>query len=155
MAVASAAFMAWAEAYDTAGPGQRSAALHATWLSERACRVVRLDSAAALADLVENAGWASYFKTFFLPGRGMQDQQRDYCLGWTIKQFEISLSLMASHCLLIFHCVRPAEDQIMRLASLAQIKPVKAALPSGKPIRQVTTMQPPLSPVSDDHSLSL
>ena len=52
MAVASAAFMAWAEAYDTAGPGQRSAALHATWLSERACRVVRLDSAAALADLV-------------------------------------------------------------------------------------------------------
>ena len=52
MAVASAAFMAWAEAYDTAGPGQRSAALHALWLAERACRVVRLDSAAPLADLV-------------------------------------------------------------------------------------------------------
>ena len=52
MAVASTAFMAWAEAYDTAGPGQRSAVLHATWLGERECRVIRLDSAAPLEDLV-------------------------------------------------------------------------------------------------------
>ena len=52
MAVASAAFLAWAEAYDTAGPGQRSAILHAAWLAERECPVLRLDSAAPLEALI-------------------------------------------------------------------------------------------------------
>jgi hypothetical protein len=46
-------FLAWAEAYDTAGPSQRSRVLHAAWLAERSCQVVRLDSAAPVAVLAE------------------------------------------------------------------------------------------------------
>ena len=54
----SAEFLAWAEAYDTAGPGQRSAILHAAWLHERTCPVLRLDSAAPLDALVDAVGLA-------------------------------------------------------------------------------------------------
>jgi hypothetical protein len=46
-------FLAWAEAYDSAGPSQRSRVLHAAWLAERSCPVVRLDSAAPVAVLAE------------------------------------------------------------------------------------------------------
>ena len=42
---ASTEFLAWAEAYDTAGPSQRSQVLHAAWLAERRCPVLRLDAA--------------------------------------------------------------------------------------------------------------
>ena len=52
MAEANAAFIAWAEAYDTAGPEQRSRALHEAWLKGRRCPVLRLDSAAPVAQLV-------------------------------------------------------------------------------------------------------
>ena len=51
MAVASQEFLAWAEAYDTAGPEQRSRALHAAWLAQRTCPVLRLDAAAPVAAL--------------------------------------------------------------------------------------------------------
>ncbi len=53
MHAASAEFLAWAEAYDTAGPGQRSQVLHAAWLAERSCPVLRLDSAEPVTLLVE------------------------------------------------------------------------------------------------------
>jgi len=51
MAETSAAFISWAEAYDIAGPEQRSRALHADWLAARRCPVLRLDSAAPTARL--------------------------------------------------------------------------------------------------------
>lgn len=53
MAVASQEFLAWAEAYDTAGQDQRSRALHADWLAKRTCPVLRLDAAAPVAALVD------------------------------------------------------------------------------------------------------
>jgi adenylate kinase family enzyme len=52
MAETSAAFFRWAEAYDTAGPAQRSLAAHETWLVSQTAPVLRLDSAAAVEDLV-------------------------------------------------------------------------------------------------------
>ena len=52
MAQTHAAFMTWAEAYDTAGPEQRSSAAHENWLARQKARVARLDSAAPLDDLV-------------------------------------------------------------------------------------------------------
>jgi adenylate kinase family enzyme len=55
MAEGHEAFMEWAEAYDSAGPDQRSRALHEEWLAGLPCPVLRLDSAApvtALADAV-------------------------------------------------------------------------------------------------------
>ena len=45
-------FLKWAEAYDTAGPEQRSLAGHVTWLATLKAPVLRLDSAAPLKDLV-------------------------------------------------------------------------------------------------------
>ncbi len=51
MAVANQEFLAWAEDYDTAGPEQRSRALHDAWLAQRACPVLRLDAAAPVAAL--------------------------------------------------------------------------------------------------------
>jgi adenylate kinase family enzyme len=53
MAVASATFFRWAEAYDTAGPMQRSLAAHEVWLSGQTAEVSRLDSAAGVEALVE------------------------------------------------------------------------------------------------------
>jgi adenylate kinase family enzyme len=53
MAVGHQAFMAWAEAYDTAGPEQRSRALHDAWLADLPCPVLRLDSAAPVPALTE------------------------------------------------------------------------------------------------------
>lgn len=52
MAAASAAFLGWAADYDTAGPEQRSRALHEAWLKTQRARVLRLDSARPVADLV-------------------------------------------------------------------------------------------------------
>jgi adenylate kinase family enzyme len=52
MAVASSEFLRWAEAYDTAGPAQRSLVGHEAWLATLKAPVLRLDSAAPLDDLV-------------------------------------------------------------------------------------------------------
>lgn len=52
MAAASVEFLKWAEAYDTAGPEQRSLLGHEAWLSSLRVPVLRLDSAAPLQDLV-------------------------------------------------------------------------------------------------------
>jgi adenylate kinase family enzyme len=52
MAAASDAFLAWAEAYDVAGPEQRSLIGHETWLASQAAPVLRLDSSALPQDLV-------------------------------------------------------------------------------------------------------
>ena len=52
MAVASAEFLKWAEAYDTAGLKQRSLIGHATWLATVKAPVLRLNSAVPLKDLV-------------------------------------------------------------------------------------------------------
>jgi hypothetical protein len=51
MAAASAAFLAWAASYDTAGPEQRSRAAHEAWLAHCAAPVIRLDSAQPLPGL--------------------------------------------------------------------------------------------------------
>lgn len=53
MAEASAAFLTWAAAYDTAGMEQRSRALHEAWLTSQTAPVLRLDSAAAVPELVD------------------------------------------------------------------------------------------------------
>lgn len=45
-------FMKWAEAYDIAGPEQRSLFVHEAWLATLKAPVLRLDSAAPLDDLV-------------------------------------------------------------------------------------------------------
>ena len=45
-------FMKWAEAYDVAGPEQRSLFVHETWLATLTVPVLRLDSTAPLKDLV-------------------------------------------------------------------------------------------------------
>jgi hypothetical protein len=47
------AFMQWAEAYDSAGPDQRSRMLHEQWLATLPCPVLRLDSAAPVAALAK------------------------------------------------------------------------------------------------------
>ncbi len=52
MAAASAAFLEWAEAYEFAGPEQRSLVSHETWLASQTAPVLRLDSSAPLDDLV-------------------------------------------------------------------------------------------------------
>jgi len=53
MAATSAAFMAWAAAYDTAGPEQRSRAGQDEWLARQTAPVLRLDSARPVAELVD------------------------------------------------------------------------------------------------------
>ena len=45
-------FLQWAEAYDVAGPEQRSLIGHEAWLATLKAPVLRLDSAAPLKDLV-------------------------------------------------------------------------------------------------------
>ena len=52
MAAASAAFLQWAHAYDSAGPEQRSLIAHEQWLASQKAPVLRLDSAAPVQDLV-------------------------------------------------------------------------------------------------------
>ncbi len=52
MANASAAFLRWAEAYDSAGPAQRSLAAHEAWLVGQTADVLRLDSEAPVETLV-------------------------------------------------------------------------------------------------------
>ncbi len=51
MMEASAAFLEWAAAYDTAGPLQRSLAAHTAWLAAQQARLLRLDFAAPVEDL--------------------------------------------------------------------------------------------------------
>ena len=52
MAVISASFFAWAEAYDTAGSSQRGLVTHETWLADQPAQVLRLDSRVPVDDLV-------------------------------------------------------------------------------------------------------
>ena len=53
MATSSAQFLAWAAAYDTAGPEQRSRVSHEQWLADQTAPIVRLDSTAPVDDLVD------------------------------------------------------------------------------------------------------
>lgn len=52
MAVMNAAFLAWAEAYDTAGSLRRGLVTHEAWLADQPAPVLRLDSGAPVDDLV-------------------------------------------------------------------------------------------------------
>jgi len=52
LAVENQAFLAWAEAYDEAGPLQRSLSVHEAWLTEIRCPVLRLDSAYPVETLI-------------------------------------------------------------------------------------------------------
>ncbi len=52
MAEASAAFLSWAQAYDTAGPEQRSLVAHEQWLTSQTAPVLRLDSSIPVPNLV-------------------------------------------------------------------------------------------------------
>ena len=52
IAETSAAFLAWAAAYDTAGEEQRSRTAHETWLAARTVPVLRLDSSKPVSALV-------------------------------------------------------------------------------------------------------
>ncbi|MBX9947259.1 MAG: adenylate kinase [Reyranella sp.] len=52
MTGANAEFLKWAQAYDTAGPEQRSLVVHEAWLKSQAAPILRLDSAASIEDLV-------------------------------------------------------------------------------------------------------
>ena len=52
MAEASAAFLDWAAAYDTAGLEQRSLAKHEEWLATQTAPMLRLDSALSVEELV-------------------------------------------------------------------------------------------------------
>ncbi|MBP0492010.1 hypothetical protein [Roseomonas indoligenes] len=52
MAEGSAAFLAWAAAYDTAGSEQRSRVGQERWLAAQAVPVLRLDSSAPVAELL-------------------------------------------------------------------------------------------------------
>lgn len=52
MASASAAFLAWSDAYDTAGLEQRSLIAHEAWLATQTTPVLRLDSSDPLDALV-------------------------------------------------------------------------------------------------------
>jgi hypothetical protein len=52
MADRNVEFLKWAEAYDVAGPEQRSLFVHEAWLATLKTPVLRLDSSAPLEDLV-------------------------------------------------------------------------------------------------------
>jgi hypothetical protein len=52
MTAINTAFIAWAEAYDTAGPYSRGLLTHETWLADQSAPVLRLDSLAPVDDLV-------------------------------------------------------------------------------------------------------
>lgn len=52
MATINAAFIAWAEAYDTAGSLRRGLVTHEAWLIDQPAPVLRLDSGAPVKDLV-------------------------------------------------------------------------------------------------------
>jgi adenylate kinase family enzyme len=52
MAAINAAFIAWAEAYDTAGSLRRGLVTHEAWLRDQPAPVLRLDSSAPVSDLV-------------------------------------------------------------------------------------------------------
>lgn len=52
MAGINAAFMAWAEAYDTTGSMRRGLRTHEAWLADQPAPVLRLDSKAPVEDLV-------------------------------------------------------------------------------------------------------
>jgi adenylate kinase family enzyme len=52
MATINAAFIAWAEAYDTAGSLRRGLITHEAWLADQLAPVLRLDSAAPVEQLV-------------------------------------------------------------------------------------------------------
>ena len=53
MEEASRAFLAWAEAYDTAGPEHRSRISHEAWLARQTAPVLRLDSAKPVEALLQ------------------------------------------------------------------------------------------------------
>jgi hypothetical protein len=53
MAAASAEFIQWAAAYDTAGTEQRSLVAHEGWLTTQTAPVLRLDSSASVRGLIE------------------------------------------------------------------------------------------------------
>jgi adenylate kinase family enzyme len=52
MAAINEAFIAWAEAYDTAGSLRRGLVTHEAWLADQPAPVLRLDSRAPVKDLV-------------------------------------------------------------------------------------------------------
>ena len=52
MAATNTAFIAWAEAYDTAGSLRRGLATHEAWLADQPAPILRLDSIASVDDLV-------------------------------------------------------------------------------------------------------
>jgi adenylate kinase family enzyme len=52
MAHINAAFIAWAEAYDTAGSLRRGLVTHEAWLADQPAPVLRLDSVLPVGDLV-------------------------------------------------------------------------------------------------------
>jgi adenylate kinase family enzyme len=52
MAIANAAFILWAEAYDTAGSLRRGLATHKSWLADQPAPVLHLDSRAPVDELV-------------------------------------------------------------------------------------------------------
>jgi adenylate kinase family enzyme len=52
MVAINAAFIAWAEAYDTANSLRRGLATHEAWLADQPAPVLRLDSIAPVSDLV-------------------------------------------------------------------------------------------------------
>jgi hypothetical protein len=52
MAVISAAFIAWAEAYDTAGSLRRGLVTHEAWLADQTAPVLRLNTVAPVDELV-------------------------------------------------------------------------------------------------------
>jgi hypothetical protein len=52
MAAINAAFIAWAEAYDTAGSLRRGLVTHEAWLADQPAPVLRLDSRSPVDDLV-------------------------------------------------------------------------------------------------------
>jgi adenylate kinase family enzyme len=56
-------FIDWASAYDTAGTGQRSHALHEEWLLSLSCPVIRIDGANDCKETAEQIAAAQYAKT--------------------------------------------------------------------------------------------
>jgi adenylate kinase family enzyme len=52
MAATNAAFIRWAESYDTAGSLRRGLVTHEAWLADQPAAVLRLDSEAPVPDLV-------------------------------------------------------------------------------------------------------
>ena len=52
MAAINAAFITWAEAYDTAGSLRRGLVTHEAWLMDQPAPVLRLDSSVPVGDLV-------------------------------------------------------------------------------------------------------